>query len=97
VDSQLQFPPSGVYAGEVVTSGGRFPAAINFGRRPTVDTARLEPLLEAHILDWEGDLYGQEIEVAFLHAVRPERKFGSIDELRGQISADIRRVGELLV
>ena len=48
----------------------------------------MESRVEAHLFDWEGDLYGQEIAVALHEYLRPERKFGSFDELRTQIAAD---------
>ena len=77
----------GVYAGRAL---GR-PAAVSVGVRPTFGTG-LEPLAEVHILDFEGDLYGQELEVELLEFLRPEVAFGSADELVRQIDEDVAQV-----
>ena len=58
----------------------------NLGRRPTFDGRSL--LLEVHLLDGGGDLYGQRLRVAFTHRLRGERKFAGIDELKAQIARD---------
>jgi riboflavin kinase/FMN adenylyltransferase len=59
----------------------------NIGVRPTVDGK--EPLLEVHLFDFEGDIYGKLITVTFKHKLRDERTFGSIDLLKGQIEKDL--------
>ena len=58
----------------------------SFGRRPTVDNG--PPLLEIHIFDFDGDLYGREIEVYFIAFLRPEEQFPSLDALLEQIRRD---------
>jgi len=58
----------------------------NIGRRPTVDGETL--LLETHVFDFDGDLYGKRMRVQLLGFIRPERKFGNLDELRNQIARD---------
>jgi riboflavin kinase/FMN adenylyltransferase len=82
-------PAFGVYAGMAL---GR-PAAISVGVRPTFGDD-LEPLLEAHILDFDGDLYGREITVELLEFLRPEARFNSVEALVAQMEADIAEVRE---
>jgi 3,4-dihydroxy-2-butanone 4-phosphate synthase len=84
-------PVFGVYAGRLDGA----PAAISVGVRPTFGS-ELEPLLEAHVLDYEGDLYGRQVEIELLRFVREERPFGEVDELVAQMHADVRRVRQLL-
>ncbi len=86
-----ELPPFGVYAG---TAGGR-PAAISIGVRPTYGDG-LEPLLEAHLLDFDGDLYGEELEVVLLHRLRPELAFAGEEELVAKIAADVADVRRLV-
>ena len=77
----------GVYAARVYVDGRCYAALVNIGYKPTVckDSART---LEAHILDFSGDLYGREISVEPIRFLREEQKFGSIDELHRQIERD---------
>jgi len=83
-----QLPPPGVYAVEVRIDDAWLPAVANLGRRPTVfEGAELS--LEAHLLDWSGDLYGKDLEVRFMRLLRPEMKFSSLDDLKAQIARDI--------
>lgn len=83
-EANALMPPIGVYAGEV---DGR-PAVINIGRRPTVNNGN-DVTIEVHILDFQGDLYGQHLRVEFLRRLRPEMKFSGLDELKAQIQKDI--------
>lgn len=77
---------NGVYASEVVLCDKRYSAMSNVGLRPSVDgTTRL---LETHLFDFDGDLYGEIIEVRLLRKIRDERRFASIDELRAQLERD---------
>ena len=93
-------PAPGVYAGRVHVidePGGRGHAGVtNVGTRPTFEDAG-RVVVEAHLIDFEGDLYGRRLEVSFEHHLRPEQKFASVDALREQIRADVedarRRVG----
>jgi riboflavin kinase/FMN adenylyltransferase len=81
-------PARGVYAVTARLPDGSSVAGVaNIGRRPTVDEG-LESRAEAHLFDWEGDLYGQEIAVALHTFLRAERKFASFEELRTQIATD---------
>ena len=72
-----------------IGDGSVHPAAINIGRRPTFYEHAQHSLLEAHLLDYSGDLYGQTLRVAFVEFLRGERKFAGIDELRTQLQTDI--------
>jgi len=87
-------PPAGVYAATAEVGGKSCRAAVNVGGRPTVDkVARLH--VEAHLLDFAGDIYGEELELTFLRNVRDEQKFPSLEALRAQIAADIAGVRAL--
>ncbi len=90
-------PARGVYACRVRVGASLYRAATNIGVRPTFDGAS-SPLqtVEAHILDFHGDLYGEEIEVQFLRRLRDERRFAGIQDLLGQIHQDIRLVREVV-
>ena len=86
-----QLPPDGVYAVRVRLGDKVFRGIANLGLRPTVshDNKRV---LEVHLFEFEGDLYGKDIEVEFLRFVRAERMFASVEELRDQIARDIATV-----
>ena len=84
-------PKFGIYAGRAL---GR-PAAVSIGVRPTFGDD-LEPLVEVHILDFEGDLYGQEVTVELLAYLRPEQQFDSEQALVAQIELDVQRVRDLV-
>jgi len=80
-------PPDGVWAVHVATAGSEaLPGVANLGVRPTVDG--MTRVLEAHVFDFSGDLYGHEIEVEFVRFLRPEQRFASLELLREQILAD---------
>ena len=87
----LQLPPDGVYAARVRIGEKSFDGIANLGLRPTV-THDAKRVLEVHLFDFDGDLYGMEVEVEFLRFVRGEKKFGSVEELREQIGRDIAGV-----
>lgn len=84
-------PAFGVYAGRL----DGIPAAVSVGVRPTFG-AGLEPLLEAHVLDFAGDLYGREVSVELLEFVRGEQSFDDVGELVEQMHDDVRAVRELV-
>ena len=87
----FQLPPDGVYAVRVRIGDKTFRGIANLGVRPTVayDAKRV---LEVHLFDFDGDLYGMEVEVEFLRFVREERKFDSVEELQAQIARDVAAV-----
>lgn len=88
-------PARGVYAVEVrLADGATVPGVANIGLRPTVGGS--ESRVEAHLFDYAGDLYGQEVSVALRHFLRPERKFAGLPELVAQIGADAAEARRLL-
>lgn len=90
----LVLPPQGVYAVHARVGKRLFRAVLNIGVRPTVSSA---PALrvEAHLLDFDGDLYGQELEITFAGKLRDEQKFASIDALQAQIARDVAQARQL--
>ena len=89
-------PKFGIYAvtGRVLATGEELTGAANIGVRPQFEPPK--ELLEPHFFDFAGDLYGQEIEVAFHHFLRPEGKFDTLDALVAQMDADCRKARGLL-
>ena len=84
-------PPNGVYAVRVLTGDAAYNGVANLGMHPTFTDVRPErPVLETHLLGFEGDLYGQTIEVVFLERLRDECVFDSAEALASQIAEDIR-------
>jgi len=90
-----RIPLHGVYACEVRLVDRFYPAAVNIGYRPTV-SADGDALLEAHILDFNADLYGRTIEVIFRKKIREETRFDDLDALKKQIAEDVRTVRQQL-
>ena len=84
----------GIYAVVARLDGRAFPAVASFGTRPTVDDG--PPLLEVHLLDFDGDLYGREIEVEFIERIRDELKFDSLPLLVAEMTRDKQRTREIL-
>jgi riboflavin kinase/FMN adenylyltransferase len=87
-----------VYASTVSGRQGEYAAVTNIGLKPTVSWAgRLT--VESHLLGFDGDLYGEELEVRLREFKRPERKFADVAELKAQIANDVRectKKGEIL-
>ena len=91
----LLIPKFGVYACQVsIDDELDYAAVANIGIRPTVNGT--EPLMELHLLDFEGDLYGQELLVTLHAFLRPEQKFDSLEELKAQIAEDIAQTRKML-
>jgi riboflavin kinase/FMN adenylyltransferase len=95
-DDALVCPGHGVYACLADTGDGAAPspAAVNIGVRPTFDTGRGE-LIEAYILDYDGDLYGKQLRLDFLSRLRGERRFSSAEALVEQMHRDVERTREI--
>jgi riboflavin kinase/FMN adenylyltransferase len=92
IPADLALPGDGVYAGHYTRPNGqRYSTAISLGRRPTFYELRGTRLLEAHLLDFEGDLYGERGTVAFEQRLRRQRKFDSGDALVAQLHLDVAR------
>jgi riboflavin kinase/FMN adenylyltransferase len=90
-----QFPPNGVYFAEAWLEGVLLHGVVNLGFRPTVSTGKPERILEIHLLDFDRDIYGQDLEIRFVRYLRPEKKFESVDALVRQIDVDVRQAREL--
>ena len=84
----------GIYAVVARVDGRAFPAVASFGTRPTVDDG--PPLLEVHLLDFDGDLYGREMQVEFIERIRDERKFDSVPSLVAEMGRDKERARAIL-
>jgi riboflavin kinase/FMN adenylyltransferase len=89
-------PKAGVYACQVLVGEKWYQAVTNVGVRPTFEHEPVAPRVEAHLLDFEGDIYGQEIEMQFAARLRDEVRFSGVEELKAQIAADIQRAREIL-
>lgn len=89
-------PPSGVYAARVAIGQSKFPAVLNIGNRPTFYFPPAEQTVEVHILDFQEDIYGKNIQVEFIDFLRAEKKFESATELTEQIYRDIQQTREVL-
>ncbi len=90
LDDDMARPANGVYACTYIRSdGSAFAAATNVGVRPTFYEQADAAVLEAHLLDFEGDLYGDDARVRFHRFLRSERRFNGIDELKAQLAIDI--------
>lgn len=87
----LVLPPNGVYSAVTRLSGVLYRVALNIGTRPTVADGR-QLRVEAHLLDFNGDVYGQELEIEIGEKLRDEKKFNSPGELKEQISRDVAAV-----
>lgn len=85
-EAGMMIPAAGVYVGRI----GEHTAVVNIGRRPTVDHRADAPLsIEAHLLDFSGNLYGRELTLEFLARLRGEQKFDSLDQLKEAINNDV--------
>jgi riboflavin kinase / FMN adenylyltransferase len=87
-DPRLVVPDHGIYACRATIDGSAFVAAVNVGVRPTFKTGR-GLLVEAFLLDFEGDIYGREMRLDFVERLRGERRFDSVDALVEQMGADV--------
>lgn len=90
LNSVKQLPAIGVYSVVAQVNGVEYKALANIGTNPTVGNDHLS--LEVHLLDFQGDLYGQQLSISFLSFLREEKKFASLSELKSQIAADVRFV-----
>ncbi len=93
-DSRALVPGRGVYAGYVISGDERYGACTNVGVAPTFD--RRESKVEAHLLDFEGDLYGEVVDVTFEECLRSEMRFDGVGELEEQIARDVEAARRLV-
>ena len=94
IKPQQALPGNGIYATIAHVDGKQFPSATNIGIRPTFGEG--EKTVEAHLLNYKGDLYSREIRVEFVQKLRDEQRFLSAEELKVQIEKDIQIVKALL-
>lgn len=91
-------PAQGVYAAEALTADGEiFPAMVNIGRRPTVDSKEAPISIEAHLLDFNGDLYGSQLLLRFSRRLRDEKRFDSLNELSAALAVDLEKTRSTVV
>lgn len=99
-DKEILIPKPGAYAAFVVTPDGvRRPAMVNIGFRPTVSDSDGHGALsiEAHIFDFKGYIYDEEVTIEFVEFLRPERRFPDTDKLREQLATDAAKARKLLI
>ncbi|MFM7065100.1 MAG: bifunctional riboflavin kinase/FAD synthetase [Actinomycetes bacterium] len=100
VAEDLLMPADGIYAGHLVRDpAGRaevLPAAVYVGHRPTFYDDQAMTVLEVHVLDFEGDLYGEHVGVRFTHRLRGDQQFDSVDALAAQLQRDCDQARSLL-
>jgi len=89
VESEHVLPPDGVYAGRAYLNGNVYQSMINIGKNPTFGVNKRT--VEAHLIDYHGDLYGTDLQLDVISRIREEKKFDNIDELQKQVSEDIIR------
>lgn len=87
----LALPPTGVYRVQALIGGKSHRAVVNIGSRPTVAAGAPELRVEAHVLDFQAEIYGEEMEIVFGEKLREEQKFPSVAELKEQIARDVAR------
>ena len=90
-------PCGGVYATFATVDGTKFGAMVNIGHRPTVEGNALAPVtIEANIFDFNGDLYGKDVEISFVQRLRDEHHFDDISALRRQLQNDVASTRQIL-
>jgi riboflavin kinase/FMN adenylyltransferase len=87
-------PPTGIYAGHLHVDGNPLPAAISVGTNPTFGGSEVG--VEAYVLDFSGDLYGQQVLVDFVERIREEQTFASVEELLAEMERDVESVRGIL-
>lgn len=88
IDTAKQLPASGVYTAHTQIGDQMYSALVNIGHNPTVGNEHIS--IEAHIVNYHGDLYEQKLTIYFQSFIRPEQKFASLAELQEQIRKDIQ-------
>jgi len=87
---------SGVYACRAIVSGKTYSAVTNIGYRPTFGEDLITPRIEAHLLDFSGDIYGDRLDLIFIDRMREEMKFVNVSDLIVQIRSDVEQAREIL-
>lgn len=94
-DSRYHAPKIGVYFGKVLVKQKEYYAMISVGLNPTVEVLQ-KPVIESHILDFNQDIYGEEVDVLFIKRLRDEIKFDSLESLISQLVEDEKEVRRLI-
>jgi riboflavin kinase/FMN adenylyltransferase len=89
-------PAPGVYACRALVNEERYASAVNIGVRPTFVESQSGVYIEAHLLDYSGNLYGSDVTLQFMGRLRDEMKFDSVEALLGQVQRDIQRTREMI-
>lgn len=95
VPPRMILPKLGVYAGWMLRHGTAYPVVVNVGMNPTFGD-RDTPVVEAHVMGFQGDLYGEVVEIEFTHRLRDEVKFSDVDALVRQMRGDVEKARALL-
>jgi riboflavin kinase/FMN adenylyltransferase len=96
IGSERLLPKSGVYACRAGVDGQTWMAVANIGVRPTFESQEALPRLEAHLLDYQSDLYGKALTISFVARLRDEQRFPNVQALVAQIQNDIRKAKKIL-
>jgi riboflavin kinase/FMN adenylyltransferase len=83
-------PAAGVYVCRATVNESTYNAVTNIGVRPTFETSPVPPRVEAHLLDFDEDIYGEIVKLEFISRLRGEKRFASVDELIQQIQSDVK-------
>jgi riboflavin kinase/FMN adenylyltransferase len=94
-DAPYVVPANGVYAVRLEWGGRRYAGVMNIGTKPTFEGDKAKRTLEAHLFDFDSDIYGETVKVEFVAYIRPEQKFASVDDLIAQIRRDAVTAREL--
>ncbi len=89
-------PSNGIYVCWAWTKGAKRAAAVNIGLRPTFENDAKKPMVEAYLLDFDQDIYGEDVRLEFVARLRDELKFNSVDALVEQMHNDVKRTREVL-
>ena len=95
LEYEYVYPKTGVYVGYGYVFGKKYKAIINVGLHPTINELK-DPLIEVHLLDFTGNLYGKNIFAEFIKFIRDEKKFDSLDELKAQLNRDKQKAKKIL-
>ncbi len=93
--SPYVLPKAGVYAGWSQVDGTSYPSMINVGSNPTIGKLN-HPIIETHLLGFEGDLYGKAIAVSFASYLREEKKYSGLPDLQNQLNSDLIKIKKVL-
>ena len=94
--AERAIPMAGVYVCQAVISNKTWGAVTNVGFRPTFESQPVPPRVETHLLDFDAELYGQEVSLQFIDRLRDEQRFPSVEALAAQIQRDIIQARQVL-